>query len=78
MMERGRPVCRRGLGDHLGAEHVVLHGLAGVLLHHRHVFVCGGVEDELRAVAGEDRVDAAGVGDVADEGFDGGGGMRGA
>ena len=35
---------------------VVLDRLAGVRLHHRHVLVGGGVEDDLRAIQLEDRL----------------------
>ena len=54
------------LGQQPRAAHVVLHRLARVLLHQRHVLVRGGVEDDLRPVLREHRVDPRGVGHVAD------------
>ena len=49
------PCSVGGVGDLLRAEDVVLDRLAGVPLHHRHVLVRGGVEDDVRALGGEDR-----------------------
>ena len=37
-----------------GAEAVVLDGFAGLMLHHGHVFVGGGVEDDVGLVLRED------------------------
>ena len=57
------------LRDVQRAEHVVLHGLAGVQLHQRHVLVRGGVEDHVRPQARKDAVDPPAVAHRADHHF---------
>src|SRR5581483_9209051 len=66
-------VARGGFGHQAGAGHVVLHRLARIGFHERHVLVRGGVEDDIGLHLREDRVQAALVGDIADDGMDGGG-----
>jgi len=55
----------------VGADDVVLHRLAGVELHERHVLVGGSVEDELRAMAAEGMLHAATIRHVGDGDFQG-------
>ena len=50
------------------AENVVADGLERVRLHHRHVLVRRGVEDDARAVAIEDLAHLLAVADVGDHG----------
>ena len=61
-MDHGR------IGGLVGADHVVLHGLAGAVLHEGHVLVGGRVVNDLGAVCVEHLEDAAAVPDGADEG----------
>ncbi len=59
----------RGLSDDACAEDVVLHGLARVVFHERHVFVGGRVKHHLWAQRAEDLVDSARFGDVGQDGM---------
>ena len=56
------------IGKDLGADNVVLDGLGDIVLHHRHMLVCRGVEDVLGAVFVEDFLHPGLVGDVGDDG----------
>jgi hypothetical protein len=55
------------LGEEARGENVVLDRLAGVRLHHRHVLVRRGVEDDLGRVGRQERAHARLVADVRDE-----------
>ena len=57
----------RQTADDPGAQHVVLHGLTGVVLHERHVLVGRRVEDDLGPVPLEAVADDALVGHRADD-----------
>ena len=65
--EASAAVGEGGVGRLVGAQDVVLDGLAGRVLHQRDMLVGGGVEDQLGLVALEDVLDASGVADGADE-----------
>ena len=65
------PCSSANLGQLHRAQHVVLDGLARVVLHHRHVLVGGGMEHDVRPVQGEDLVQSRFVRNVGDEGMNG-------
>lgn len=56
------------IGGLVGADHVVLHGLAGAVLHEGHVLMGRRVVDHLGPIPFEHLEDAAAVPDGADEG----------
>ena len=60
------PLCR--FHQKSGARDIVLHGLARVVLHERHVLVGGGVKDDLRTVLDHHSVEPGDVGHIADNG----------
>ncbi len=56
----------RGLGDDACAEDVVLHRLARVVFHERHVFVGSRVKHHLRSRSIEHLFDSQSIGDISD------------
>ena len=65
--ELAHAVSHGGEGRVVGPDGVVLDGLAGAVLHQRHVLVGGRVEDDVRAVVPHHLFDAAAVADRSDE-----------
>ena len=66
-MKRSTPYSSAACAMQPRAAHVVLDRLARVLLHERHVFVRGGMEDDLGPVLAHDLCEPRRIGHIADD-----------